>query len=396
MLFCLALVCVVLLSLVRCFAPLWGAVWCWPPPRPPAAVPRFFFACRVCAGCASTPPPRLVVVPCVVRCRVVLRSVVCYVICPLLCGVLVSGRVLVPCCPARCCAGSCCAVFVVLCCCPLLRSLLVFFLRSSVPFRGAPGCFSLCGALPWCVLLFGVALSRCAPVLVSAALCRFVLCCAVMHLLVLCCVVCFVAVLGSRLASSAAVTRCCALSILGRGAVSSCCAACGPGAVVPCAVFLGPFRFAAPLVRCCAGVPASLLSVRCSLAPVALAGALCCCLLCWGVCCWARLSSAVSWWVLVAPGLVFQWCAVVCPWVLCCAVWLCVVPPGVVLLCAAFFCFAVFGAVARCVVPCGAGRRHGVLCLPALCFVFSPRAVCLLPCCVAACCCSPLCFVPSA
>ena len=93
------------------------------------------------------------------------------------------------------------------------------------------------------------------------------------------------------------------------------------------------------------------------------------------------------------PGVVFRWCPVVCPWVLCCAVLLRVVPPGIVLLCAVLFCFALFGAVARCVVPWGTVRCPGVLCLPALCFVSSPRAVSVLPWCVAARCCSPLCFV---
>ena len=87
----------------------------------------------------------------------------------------------------------------------------VFFLRCSVPFCGRPSCFGLAGARPWCVLLFGAALSRCVLVLASVALCRLVLCRAVVRLLVPCCVVCFVAVLGSHLASSAAVACCCAL-----------------------------------------------------------------------------------------------------------------------------------------------------------------------------------------
>ena len=95
-----------------------------------------------------------------------------------------------------------------------------------------------------------------------------------------------------------------------------------------------------------AGVPGSLLSVRCSLALAGLAGVLCCCLLCLCVCCWAWLSSVVSWWVLVAPGVVSWWRAVACPWVLCCAVLLRVVPPGVALLCAVLFRFAPFGAAA--------------------------------------------------
>ena len=75
----------------------------------------------------------------------------------------------------------------------------------------------------------------------------------------------------------------------------------------------GCFLSRALLVRCGAGVPAALLSVRCSLAPAALAGVLFCCLLCLCVCCWAWLSSVVSWWVLMGPGVVFRWCAVVCP-----------------------------------------------------------------------------------
>ena len=105
---------------------------------------------------------------------------------------------------------------------------------------------------------------------------------------------------------------------------------------------------------------------------------------------------AVLCCLLVAPGVVSRWCAVVCPWVLCCAVLLRVVPPGVALLCAVLFRFAPFGAAARCVVSLGAVLRLGVLCLLAPCFVLSPRAVCVLLWCVAAWCCSPLCFVPCA
>ena len=159
---------------------------------------------------------------------------------------------------------------------------------------------------------------------------------------------------------------------------------------------LGRFCFCALPVRCCAGVPAPLLSVRCSLALAGLAGVLCCCLLCSCVCCWAPLSSVVSWWVLVAPGVVSRWRAVVCPWVLCCAVLLRVVPLGVALLCTVLFRFAQFGAAARRAVSWGAVLCLGVLCLLAPCFVLSPRAVCVLLWCVAAWCCSPLCSVPCA
>ena len=209
---------------------------------------------------------------------------------------------------------------------------------------------------------------------------------------VLCPVVCGVLVSGWVLAPCC-LARCCA-GLCCAVFVLLCCPALlrsllvlGSGLVTCC------FSFCAPLVRCCAGVPASLLSVLCSLALAALAGVLCFCLLCLRVCCWAWLSSVVSWWVLVAPGVVFRWCAVVCPWVPCCAVLLRVVPPGVALLCAVLFCFAPFGAAVRPVVSWGAGCRPGVLCLLVPCFVLSPRAVCVLLWCVPAWCCSPLCFV---
>ena len=239
-------------------------------------------------------PARLVVVSRVLlrpaSCRVVLPSLVCFVLCLVFCGVLVSGWVLAPC---R--GGFHSAAYVVLCCCALLRSVLVFFC-GSLHLCGAPGCFGFC----------------------------------------------------------------------------------------------------ALLVRCGAGVPAALLSVRCSLAPAALAGVLCGCLLCLRVCRWAWLSSVDPCWVLVGPGVVLRWCAVVFPWVLCCAALLRVVPPGVALLCAVLSRFALLDAVARCVVswcavrcpvvPCL--RRCVVSCLAALCVfccgvllpgvVFS--AVCVLGC----------------
>ena len=208
---------------------------------------------------------------------------VCFVFCPVLCGVLVLGWALAQCRPARFCAGSCCAAFVVLCRRVLLCSLPVFFFFSFFALFLA---FWWCSGLFLSVLCSAVvrlavrrALSLCVLVLVSAALCRLVLCCAVVRLLVLCCVIGFAAVLGSCLASSAAVAGCCALSLLGRGAVASCCAACGPGVVLPCAVFLGASLFVAPLVLCCFGVSAPLLSVRCPFAALAPAGVVCCCLL---------------------------------------------------------------------------------------------------------------------
>ena len=73
----------------------------------------------------------------------------------------------------------------------------------------------------------------------------------------------------------------------------------------------------------------------------------------------------------MAPGVVFRWRAVVCLWVLCCAVLLRVVPPGVALLCAVLLCFAPFGPAARYVVSWGAVCRLGVLCFLAPCFALS-------------------------
>ena len=227
---------------------------------------------------------------------------------------------------------------------------------------------------------------------------RAVLCCGLS-----CVLLCGAAVRGVFCVVSIVVWRACVLALCCAG---SCCAV----VVVLCFRLLprsllffflrcsfpfrgapGCFCFCALLVQCCAGVPALLLSVRCSLAPAVLAGVLCCCLLCLRVGCWAWLSSVVSWWVLAAPGVVFWWCPVVCPWVPCCVVLLRVVPPGVV-----WFRFALFGAVVWCVVSWGAVRPPGVLCLPALCFVVSRRAMCVLLWSVAAWCCSPLCFVPCA
>ena len=225
------------------------------------------------------------------------------------------------------------------------------------------------------------------------------------------------------------VVWCCGLYCVSCGA--PCCVACLCGVgflrrVVRRGIVLGPVF----VVLCCRALLRSLLvfffrvvpylsvvlravtvSVLCSCGAVlvclrrcALRGALlpllrwlvCCSVSCLRVCCLAWLSSVVSWWVLGAPGVVIRWCAALCPWVLCCAVLLRVGSPGVVLLCAVLFCFALFGAVARCVVSWGAVSQPAVLCLPALCFVLSPRAGCVQLWCVAAWCCLPLCFVPCA
>ena len=161
--FPLALVCVVLASLVWCFAPLWGAVWCCPPAP---CVLCTFFSSGVCWSCC--PPRWLVVVPCVVRCRasycVVLWCVVCLVLCLVLCGVLVFGWVGAPCWPARCCAGSGCAAFAVLCCRVLLCSLVVFFFALFLAF---PWCSELFLSV-WCSPVVRLAV-RCGPVVLRSS-----------------------------------------------------------------------------------------------------------------------------------------------------------------------------------------------------------------------------------
>ena len=139
----------------------------------------------------------------------------------------------------------------------------------------------------------------------------------------------------------------------------------------------GRFCFCVLPVRCCAGVPAPLLSVRCFLALAGLAGVLCCCLLRLCVCCWAWLSLVVSWWVLVAPGVVSRWRAVVCPWVLCCAVlllrcaaWRCVVVRCVVSFCSVWCCRALCCVLGRCPSSLGPAPSGAVFCL------VPPRCVC--------------------
>ena len=240
-----------------------------------------------------------------------------------------------------------------------LCSLVFCFLRSCLVCVVLGRGVSCCLAWPCSGAFF---------LLASVALCCLVLCRAVVRLLVPCCVVCFVAVLGSRLASSAAVACCCSLSVLGRGSVLSCRAACGPCAVVPCAVFLGASLFAAPLESCCVGAPVSLLSVRCSLAPLALAGVVCCCPLCSGVCCWGWLCSVVSWWLPVpcfggavpvrscgSPPCGLVWCV----WVLCSAVLY-----SVVLCCRVVVCCRAL--LSFCVVACACFLFLGAA-LPAVC-----------------------------
>ena len=148
------------------------------------------------------------------------------------------------------------------------------------------------------------------------------------------------------------------------------------------------FGFRALPVRCGACVPAALLSVRCSLAPAALAGVLCCCLWCLCACCWAWLPSVVSCWVLAGPGVLFRCCAVVCPWVRC------YVSCRLALRCCVLCCF-----VFLCSVLSRAVSSRGALSFVLWACVFgavfclvSPRCVCF----AVVCCCLLLCFVPCA
>ena len=99
-------------------------------------------------------------------------------------------------------------------------------------------------------------------------------------------------------------------------------------------------------------------------------------------------SPGGSWWLLVSCLGGVLWCVPGC----------CAAPCCCALCCCALCCLVLLRLVlaARCVVPWGAVRRLGVLCVLAPCFVLSPRAVCVLLWCVAAWCCSPLCFVPCA
>ena len=104
------------------------------------------------------------------------------------------------------------------------------------------------------------------------------------------------------------------------------------------------------------------------------------CVLCCVVpCCWLLLCVVLRLWSCRPTALFAMWpaisfrsvlpCAVLCPWVLCCAASLRAVLPALVLLCAMLFCLALFGAAACCVVALGVVRRPADLCLAALCFV---------------------------
>ena len=252
---------------------------------------------------------------------------------------------------------------------------------SVAPPRAASGVCPFCPPPPPPVVVSSVVLC-CAPCRVAP---RPVVC------FVLCPVVCGVLVSGWVLAP------CC----LARCGAGPCCAVfvllCCPALlrslfVLGSRLVPGCFCFCALLMRCGAGVPASLLSVRCLSALAALAGVVACCVCVFAVgpCC-PLLSAGGSWWLLVSCLGGVLWCVTGCCAAPCCCA---VQQPGVALWSAVLIRFALFGVAAHCVVSWGAVRRPGVLRLLAPSLVLSPRALCVLLWRVAAWCCSPLCFVP--
>ena len=101
-------------------------------------------------------------------------------------------------------------------------------------------------------------------------------------------------------------------------------------------------------------------------------------------CCPAVLFAlwlAVSFWSVLP-------CAVLCPWVLCCAALLGLAPSGAVLLCAALFCHALFSAL--CAVLCPGAlavalgscdfQRCVLSCLTVLCALCCVRFALVCPC----------------
>ena len=117
------------------------------------------------------------------------------------------------------------------------------------------------------------------------------------------------------------------------------------------------------------------------------------------MCVGLRLWSCCPAALLTFQLAILLWSALLCavprPWVLCCAVMLRIALPCVLLLCAVSCCLALFCAAARCVVPLAGVCRPGVLCLPTLSVVLSPRAVCSVLCVFwrGVCCYSLLCFL---
>ena len=170
-----------------------------------------------------------------------------------------------------------------------------FFFR----FSGAC-CFS---PPPWLVVVSSVVLCRASCCVVL----RYVVC------FVLCPVLCGVFVSGWVL-SPCCSARCCVGSCV-CCVLLSCAAAFSAGffPVVPCLSVV--LRALSVSVLCLCGAVLVCLR-RCPLRGAflpLLRLLVSCCLFCLRVCCRAWLSSVVSWWVLVAPGVVFRWSAVLCP-----------------------------------------------------------------------------------
>ena len=256
------------LVLMTCFG---GAVLVWPRGSPPCGLAwcvlvfrlpvlrSVALCCRVVVCCRALP------FVCVLACACCLFLAAARLLC-VFWGVVLC----VPCPlrPVRCCAALCGCPFVVLC-------------ASSVLFLVAGVVDSWCRCLLlrvcwwlwlpgvvvwWCVSALvpvsGLAVARrlpCGVLLPCAVSCGAVLPCGA----VLWCPVFFFLFFSLLVA----LVSCCSRLVLGSGP--------GPGC----------FCFCALPVRCCACVPASLLSVRCSLALAGLAGSLCCFLLCLCVCC---------------------------------------------------------------------------------------------------------------
>ena len=147
----------------------------------------------------------------------------------------------------------------------------------------------------------------------------------------------------------------------------------------------GRFCFCALPVRCCAGVSASFLSVRCSPSLAGLAGVLCCCLAV--LCCllvgpggsWCRVSVACCG---VSLGAVLRRVAAHC------AAWRCVVVRCVVSFCSVWCCRALCCVLGRGLLSWGPVPSGTVFCLApprCVCFAVVCRcvvlfALCLVPC----------------
>ena len=248
-----------------------------PAPRPSGTLRGFFFYCPSCAGCAHPPPSGCGVLCCALSCVVSCGNVVCVVFC------VVPGVV------CRACVGfSSCAMllgvvscWVVLCCfyCALLSCAAAFsagsfFLRCSLPFLGAPGCFCFCALLVRCCAGVPASLLSVRCSLAPAALAG-VLCCCLLCLRVCCWALC--CVLGRCPSSSGPV----------------------PSGAVFCLVSPRCACFA--VVCCCVVVFAAVLCAVCVLG-------------CRAVCSLSSLPCAV---LLCGPAL--PWCSAP----LCCACWCC-------------------------------------------------------------------------